>query len=443
MIAKTISRTLKSEGHIRQVEICLHANRAANRTDRLVQKAWRKILALISRGDTSGVYERVHAIMGGLKGDLVGRISTDLDELANWTHRSTASHLLDTLPLPYLLHAARKSKNRPLREAEGDVDFVGNIGPQIIDWLAPLRTPPAGGRMPVLTAGQQKEMFRDMLFPNLTRSQVRWLIFGRQPNWEERIRSGTRLGDPREIGLSLVNGITRGKTPAEIARDIRPLVQGVSSTAKRIARTECMRVAGIVQDRCHNALGDLVIGWQVHATLDANTRPEHAARNGRIYYKKPKPGDHGLAEKPSPPLEADGTMAWNCRCYMTPVLSDPGNVPPDAAEPGGPLYVDADQRVVSNPTNYEKWFDNADERRKKLAVGAGAYREMKKLNGGKEPSWPTFINPDTGSLLTLRQLRSEDPEERAARMLRVRLQLQQQEQQKQAIRTFGFIHGRS
>ena len=48
----------------------------------------------------------------------------------------------------------------------------------------------------------------------------------------------------------------------------------------------------------HAQLGDLVAGWQVHATLDERTRPEHAARNGTIYWLHPKAGQKGVGEMP-------------------------------------------------------------------------------------------------------------------------------------------------
>jgi uncharacterized protein with gpF-like domain len=73
----------------------------------------------------------------------------------------------------------------------------------------------------------------------------------------------------------------------------------------------------------------LLIGYQVHATLDQHTRPWHKQRDGTVYYKNPGPGQKGMAQMPNPPDEAadprerpPGTphTAWNCRCYLTPVL---------------------------------------------------------------------------------------------------------------------------
>ncbi len=122
-----------------------------------------------------------------------------------------------------------------------------------------------------------------------------------------------------------------GQSQQEIARAILPAVQGVRASARRIARTESLRVAGAVQMDTHEGLGDLVVGYRVMATVDKNTRAWHAKRDGTIYYADPAPGQKGYAQMPHPPEEpADpaerpaGTpqMAFNCRCTLIPVLRE-------------------------------------------------------------------------------------------------------------------------
>lgn len=160
------------------------------------------------------------------------------------------------------------------------------------------------------------------VFAPLTLDQV--LAILRQPiqgrSWEQDLSQATRLATPDWIGSVLAFGFAAGQTPQEVARTLRPVVAGVQVTAKRIARTYGMQVAHSAQMQAHEQLGDLVIGYQVHATKDVNTRPEHRARDGTIYYREPSRGQKGLDECPHPPLEADGTMAWNCRCWLSPVL---------------------------------------------------------------------------------------------------------------------------
>lgn len=144
-------------------------------------------------------------------------------------------------------------------------------------------------------------------------------------DWPRRIAAQTRLADPATIATLITQGLAAGRTPAQIARDVRPLVQGVQTSARRVARTECMRVAGEVQLQAWDELGDMVVGYQVHATLDQNTRPEHRDRDGTTYWKEPKPGQKGLDEMPRPPLESardSYKVAFNCRCFLAPVLRE-------------------------------------------------------------------------------------------------------------------------
>ena len=107
-------------------------------------------------------------------------------------------------------------------------------------------------------------------------------------DWAKRFASLTRLALPGTLAAAIARGTLELKHPYEIARDIRPLVQNVQVSARRIARTECLRIAHTVQMDTYEKLGDMVIGYQVHAVLDSRTRPAHRERDGFIYYKNPK-----------------------------------------------------------------------------------------------------------------------------------------------------------
>ena len=71
-------------------------------------------------------------------------------------------------------------------------------------------------------------------------------------------------------------------------------------------------MAHLIQWENNKAIASLTLGHQVHAQLDQNTRPAHRIRNGNIYYANPEPGQKGLDEMPHPPMEADGSVAFNC-----------------------------------------------------------------------------------------------------------------------------------
>jgi len=71
---------------------------------------------------------------------------------------------------------------------------------------------------------------------------------------------------------------------------------------------------------------------------------------------------------------------------------------------------------IPDPAAYDKWFDQADEGARKLAVGAVRYNDVAgMLNGVRRPEWTDFIDPKTGSLLTRNELKRETDAEREDR----------------------------
>jgi len=201
---------------------------------------------------------------------LLAALARDLSSAVRDSHESAA-----TVARNHLIR-------RPLREAEGS---------SLFDWLFPPPDP----------------------------EQVRGWVF--DSGWEDRMAALTALAAPQSLAALIAQGVQASETPEQIARRIRPAVQGVQTSARRVARTESLRVAHVAQMETYERLGDLVVGYQIHATLDGNTRLEHRRRDGTIYYRRPAAGQKGMHEMPRPPMEADGTPAFNCRCYLTPILS--------------------------------------------------------------------------------------------------------------------------
>lgn len=183
----------------------------------------------------------------------------------------------------------------------------------------------------VLVEDTTENLIISLVFPPPQEDFLNQIIFGNTGglNWVNRITSLSKLNSPQSIAQTVLNGLAQGKEPQEIEDDLIPVVDFVRSSAKRIARTESIRVAHETQFLAWEQMGDLVIGYQIHATTDENTRDWHLKRDGQIYYKNPKPGQKGLDKMPRPPQEAPDTserppntpqVAPNCRCYLTPVL---------------------------------------------------------------------------------------------------------------------------
>lgn len=130
----------------------------------------------------------------------------------------------------------------------------------------------------------------------------------------------TRLIDPDRASAAVLQGIAAGKDRRAIAADLTDAFGGYESAARRVARTEGLRAATQAQLHASESIPELVIGYEIDSVLDNRVRPEHAKRHGQRFYRHPRKGQRGLNEMPQPPLEADGRLAHNCRCYIRPLF---------------------------------------------------------------------------------------------------------------------------
>lgn len=143
-----------------------------------------------------------------------------------------------------------------------------------------------------------------------------------ETGWEKRLASMSKLTDPKTMANTIINGYSQGKNIQQIAKDLLPSLNGVKSSARRVARTEGMRIAHTIQFENWEALGPAIVtGYKIHCVHDEVTRPEHLKRDQTEYFREPKGEQLGFDKMPKPPLEADGSVAFNCRCWLTPILS--------------------------------------------------------------------------------------------------------------------------
>ncbi|WP_347245369.1 phage minor head protein [Thermogutta sp.] len=236
-------------------------------------------------------------------------------------------------------------------------------------------------------------------------------------SWEERLQSWAE--QTRGAFLTqITQGLAAGETPDQIEQRLRPFADSLGYKSERIARTEACRVAERANLAMCDQLGDMVAGQQIFAVMDEWTRPHHAARHGRIYWRQPDGVYRDDQGNPLPELPDEP----NCRCMTVPVLK-----PPDALM-GNPDAMDAFRRetqvLIPDPGSYTDWWERASEKERMTAVGVKRYQTVRKLLK-RDPEWIDFLAPD-GSLLSISQLRSENAEQRRARRLQVEAMLAKQ-----------------
>lgn len=182
--------------------------------------------------------------------------------------------------------------------------------------------------------------------------------------------------------------------------------RAMRNNAYTIARTSMSELIGKAGKIAYESLPKDLVGFQVHGILDERIRPAHRARNGTIYYKKPRYDNPGFDQMPNPPLEADGSMAYNCRCWLTPIMSL------DAQK-----FFDFKGRIIPNAKIFNEWFSTSSKDRRIMAVGVRRYNAaLKRLRKGEKLEWASMLDPVTGMLLDEKQLLAETPQKRAARI---------------------------
>lgn len=344
-----------------------------------------------------------------------------LTGLIQQNHQATAKTLARTIP-ERLLQAAIKAPLETLRE---DVS-VGFARRPVV------RSEPVRPRM---TKREKRDAFQELLLPSLPAAQVDRIIYGTsRRNAFARIQTISRLADPAAIAATVSQGVTSGMTRAQIGKELEPLVGGVRSAAKRLARTEGARVSNEANMAAYEQLGTAVIGYQIHAVLDERTRPEHAARNGTIYYREPKSGQLGFDKMPRPPLEADGTVAHNCRCFLSPVFADDPAITDDPAV--STVFTSRSGDVIPDPDTYQSWWSQASERKQRQAVGSTRYDTLVDILG-RAPEWVEFVDPETGKLIPTDDLQDETEAERAERVALMRDVMAQRRAAIHRVLTFG------
>lgn len=260
-----------------------------------------------------------------------------------------------------------------------------------------------------LSRTRRRALFRSEAMPDLSREEVSRIVYGADAEATlRRIASQAKFSDPVQIAQRVVDVYARGGTKRDLARELRPVLGNNRAAAHRVARTEGARVVNTAAFQAFERLGDLIAGYQIHAKLDERTRPEHRLRNGRIYYRNPRPGQYDVRNMPHPPIEEDGTIAHYCRCWLSPVMMD---VPKNSAAMN---FRNDDDEIVPSPVVYDSWFRDATERQKRSAVGSKRFAVISDRYPGRTPDYYDFVSLD-GGLLTTKYLENESETRRLTR----------------------------
>jgi SPP1 gp7 family putative phage head morphogenesis protein len=395
---------------IQQAKTLVMADAIADKIDAKIMRLWNQLLRLLAlkvpKPDTQF---KIAALLRQVTETALTGIDDGLGEIARQGHAQAIADAVATAPQSGLSLALQKAN------PERPVFTEARLSPE------------------------QRAQVEAQLFDPLTTSQVDKIVYAPSAgtSWNARLAAQTRLAPPDQLAALVTMGMAQGQTVQQLANTLGPAVQGVRASARRVARTEGMRVSHAARLTAFDELGDMVVGFQIHATMDFRVRPAHAARNGQIYYKKPKDGQLSITEMPNPPMEADGTVAFNCRCYLSPVLTVAEHIENDPAAKA--LFTGNDKKLIPDPVTYSEWFDTATEQERKWAVGTRRLAAVKKIKGAAPLAWADFLNPDTGQLLPVDALKGETAAQRQGRIDQVDEVIQQRRDLSVQVGRFGYV----
>lgn len=292
----------------RQVDALIKLELIDSTIDKQVVGPIRRLAELIASDQTfSAKLLGYSDIMQLMLAEMTLAVEVQLQEFARWSHRTAAEAIVKAVPRKWLLTrvplAARfkLESTKPARSGylimrAGELRLVYEDNETALPFGAPVE-PLA---KPVLLDTDKEEVMKRILFPPPSQREVAEMV-GRT-GWADRFANLSKLiTDKRALFGQLVTGYSDGENLKQLTKRVLPLVDDISASAKRIARTEGMRIAEQMQRKSWAPLGDMLEGAQIIAVLDERTRPEHATRNGTIYYANPKGNQKGMQELPDLP----------------------------------------------------------------------------------------------------------------------------------------------
>lgn len=385
--AKAFNATLTALFHQRQASLLVRVDKLVKRIDQIFGRLADEIgqkLAAAGKVD----YQTINSILANLIEKALKEISAGFVTLAQVGHATAASAIVKAMPLPWLyfmygmaIQAAQDSGIDVSEEVQWPFyrrDELGKVISQAID------------------PEEARKLIEKIVLPPPSEEDVRNWLTNEIPggmSWDARLRKWSELARAAMLN-ELTVGLANGENVDQLRERIRPFADGVKWKAQRIARTEGNRVAERVARRVFSSLGSIVGGLQIIAVMDEHTRPHHALRHGKIYWKRE--GEDAYRDESGQPLP-DLPDEPNCRCMTIPVIYLPTEL--DTYDSLSDWASASLLLTKGLPGSYDEWWENATEEEKRKAVGATRYDAIKQKLGGLTPQWQHFVSPE-GKLLS-------------------------------------------
>jgi SPP1 gp7 family putative phage head morphogenesis protein len=378
------------------------AQRIRSRIEALAQRIARDAQRLGLPRIAASLDEWIRDALAQVAGDL----ASGLEMIAKREFDMARQHLAAQLPTELILAAVWRRFRWRIREDEASSGQVE------------VNIPPQG-----LSEDELRRLVRDHVMPPPDAQTVKDWLTKAPPgglSWDQRLKSWNEVAR-RAFLAQAIQGLSQGENVAQLEKRLRPFVDGLAYKSQRIARTEACRVAQRAADAAIDGLGDIVAARQIVAVMDEHTRPEHAARHGRLYRR----GADGVYRDDTGAPLPDLPDAPNCRCLSVPVFKMPQEL---QAKPElvRALRTEAN-KIIPDPAAYQDWWQRrATDKQRKHVVGVQRYDAVQRFLAHhmphRQPDFADFLDAN-GQLLPLSQLQHQTLDQWRARRMEVDLLL--------------------
>jgi SPP1 gp7 family putative phage head morphogenesis protein len=448
-----ITRRIASRTHIDQIEGLRRAEGAANSVERLVQDAAKQVAVEVVNQPLNFDLSHARRLIANMWVDIANLLQRQLGAIAKWSYRRASDMMVGTVPRQWwqvLIDAGAIQEATVSTSGAGFFPpppvALGAATPNEGDPCDPKKIPPPGYicvggllvkvedepiRSGKFTGPERDSLIRKLIFPPMEQERLNEIIFNRgSQSWVDRLSALSRqVIDPQALLSDISKGLHTGQNIQQLTQGIRDKFALPASSAKRIARTEGMRVMAYGQHDAFQKLGALQVGYMHNSVLDQNSRPEHAILNGRDYYFEPNGNQTSVNEIVVEPYH---DRLPNCRCWLSPLLA-----PPKMSKEPQTKFANASKDEIPDPSVYDRWFSLADDPTRKEAVGVGRYLAALDAKGSR-PEWKDFVGTD-GKLLSADAIRRESDGARRERRLAVEELFRKREQAIRQISNQGFL----
>jgi hypothetical protein len=320
----------RADGTGRQVR------RVGRRIDRWTRELEIRLLGLVSagRGGVDGVMGSVDVVLIGAVAEGAEILEDGLRDVWDWAWDRVTRDWIKAVPLGYWIR--RLAPVKMLTATEGDRAAAGtqqvHKGTQLLEYT--LSDEADWEKILAGTAARAEafEIVRKAEFGTPRPELVEQILDSTNApdglSAMQRIKTVAQkdLGQLRSAIRTAMSGDFEGASAVRaLSAQIKPILsvnEGINYKAKRIARTEGIRVAAAAQMESERAVVDMLQGQLVKTSQDANVRDEHRARwdPPKMYLRTG--GGYGFVAADGESWPGKEPYGPNCRCMSVPVLHD-------------------------------------------------------------------------------------------------------------------------